>query len=126
MAEPNFEKCTEVANKILGKQTKKVTRVRDLHYDKNIIFDSIQNYAIITNTPLENFLNDTQALSEGCCISLEQRNVFIVLYNSEIQSKEKISRILAREVGHIYLEHKKTTPVEQIEADYFANQLLMA
>lgn len=96
--------------------------VRKLSYDRKIIFDSIQNYSKITKTPLSKFINN-EVLCDGCTIV--GGNIYIVLYNENISNLGRLNWTLAHEVGHIYLGHVSDGPTEEIEAHYFAAQLLM-
>ena len=128
MNKPNFRLCEKLATQLLVRQNLISTRidVRQLNYDKTIIFDSIQNYAAITNTPVETFINpETKLLSEGCCIPMYDEDIYVVLYNDKIQSEEHLNWTLAHEIGHIYLGHKMDSEIEEIEAHFFAAQLLM-
>ena len=126
---PNFTLCKKSATELLLKQDLRSSRinVQNLKYDKRIIFDSIQNYAEITKTPIENLIDpDTRILSDGCCLSAPSSNAFIVLYNDDIDSfYERLNWTLAHEIGHIYLGHKRDSDIEEIEAHFFAAQLLV-
>lgn len=128
MSKPRFSLCEKLATQLLAHQNLFSTRidVQYLRYDKTIVFDSIQNYASVTNTPIEVFINpETQLLSEGCCIPIYDEDIYVVLYNDKIQSEEHLNWTLAHEIGHIYLGHKKDSEIEEIEAHFFAAQLLM-
>lgn len=128
MKKPNFSLCELLATRLLAKQNLTTTRVdvMQLQYDKNIIFDSIQNYCMLTGEPIEKYINETtQLLSEGCTIYNQDLNLYIVLYNDKDQTPEHLNWTLAHEVGHIYMEHTKDSRVEEIEAHFFAAQLLM-
>lgn len=126
MRKPDFEKCTSLATELLAKQNfgDTLINIRMLKYDKSIHIDTIQNYCRITNTSLECFINSkTHALREGCTIIYD--GVYIVLYNEKYQSIEHLNWTLAHEIGHVYLGHKRDEKIEEIEAHYFAAQLLM-
>lgn len=126
MHRPDFEKCTRLATELLAKQNFNDTliSVRKLKYDKSIHIDTIQNYCKITNTSLDCFINSkTHILKEGCTIIYD--GIYIVLYNEKYQSLEHLNWTLAHEIGHIYLDHKIDEKIEEIEAHYFAAQLLM-
>lgn len=128
MNKPNFKLCEKLATQLLAKQNLTSTKinVQNLKYNKTIIFDTIQNYARLTNTPIENFINQkTQLLSEGCCIPIPNDDLYIVLYNDKNQSDEHLNWTLAHEIGHIYLGHKYDSEIQEIEAHFFAAQLLM-
>lgn len=128
MSKPDFEKCTVEATKLLYKQdvSNRILNIQNLTYDKNIVFDSIQNYSQLTCTPLFYFLSeDKQMLRDGCTIYMPKNDLYIILYNAEITYFEHLNWTLAHEIGHIYLGHTKDSDLEEIEAHYFAAQLLM-
>lgn len=128
MAAPNFEKCTELATELLYNQNIKdrVLDIQRLNYgEKTILFDSIQNYAYVTHRPLFDFYcTDKPILRDGCLLIVEN-NIYIVLYNAEINYWEHLNWTLAHEIGHIYLGHTEDGPTEEIEAHFFAAQLFM-
>jgi len=126
LQKPDFEKCTSLATDLLAKQIFNSTFINiiSLNYDKRIYFDTIQNYCEITNTKLECFINKkTNLLKDGCLIVYD--GIYLILYNKKIQSKEHLNWTLAHEIGHIYLGHYNDSKIEEIEAHYFAAQLLM-
>lgn len=126
MNKPDFERCVKTANELLSEQDLfcQMLNVEKLVYDKEIIFDSIQNYSLYTKTPLDFFKSkETQKLIDGC--TLVKNGIHIVLYNSGIDYLEKLNWTLAHEIGHIYLNHENGIGVEEIEAHFFAAQLLM-
>lgn len=128
MSKPDFERCTVEATKLLYKQdvSNRILNIQNLTYDKNIVFDSIQNYCQLTRTPLFYFLSeDKQMLRDGCTIYSPEDDLYIILYNSEITYFEHLNWTLAHEIGHIYLGHTDDGDLEEIEAHYFAAQLLM-
>lgn len=127
-AKPDFNSCVCLATKLLARQSFDTTKIDVLKfkYDKNIIFDTIQNYSRSTNTPLSDYINNkNQMLSEGCCIPLPEYELYIILYNDKVQSREHLNWTLAHEVGHIYCGHRYDTEIQEIEAHFFAAQLLM-
>lgn len=128
MDRPDFEKCTTEATKLLYKQdvSDRILNIQKLNYDKNIMFDSIQDYCQLTRTPLFYFLSENrQMLRDGCTIYVPEHDLYIVLYNVEIRYFEHLNWTLAHEIGHIYLEHTEDGDLEEVEAHYFAAQLMM-
>lgn len=125
LTKPNFSRCEKLATELLARQTLNSSRINIqlLKYDKTIIFDSIQNYCKLTNANLSRFTAEDQLLHEGCFV--KHNDIYIVLYNSKVQSLEHLNWTLAHEIGHISLEHKKDSEIEEIEAHFFAAQLLM-
>ena len=128
MATPDFERCTALATELLYKQNIKdrILNIQRLDYgDKNIIFDTIQNYALLTHRPISDFLTeDNPILKDGCTLVLGN-NTYLVLYNNQINNWEHLNWTLAHEIGHIYMEHTEDGEKEEIEAHFFAAQLFM-
>lgn len=119
----DFKKCQRLATELLANQHLSLTKINvmNLQYDKNILFFSIQDYAQSTNTPLSDyFIKDK--LVDGCTIKKD--DLYIVLYNKDI-CPSRINWTLGHEIGHIYLRHIEDTDKEEIEAHFFAAQLLM-
>lgn len=128
MRKPDFEKCTAEATNLLYKQdiSHRILNVQNLDYDKNIIFDSVQNYCMYTRTPLSIFLSENKRiLKVGCTIYDSKSNYYIVLYNSNVRCFEHLNWTLAHEIGHIYLGHTDDGDTEEVEAHFFASQLFM-
>lgn len=128
MRKPDFERCTNEATKLLYNQdvSNRILNIQRLKYDKNILFDSIQNYCLTTGQPLTNFLSeDKQTLKDGCTLYDRDTNYYIVLYNNEVRYFEHLNWTLGHEIGHIYLGHTKDGDKEEVEAHYFASQLFM-
>lgn len=126
MIKPDFGKCVTEATKLLYNQDTfcQTLDVKTLRYDKNIVFDSIQNYASFSNAPIEFFFSDKKkALKDGCTIVYG--NIYIVLFNNELTNKKRLNWTLAHEIGHIHLGHTKDEDIEEVEAHFFASQLLM-
>ena len=95
--------------------------VRKMNFDKPIIIDTFQNYSKLTNIPLEK-ITAKGKLKDGYTIITD--NVYIILYNIESLYSERLNWTLAHEVGHIYLGHTKDKQKEEIEAHWFAAELL--
>jgi Zn-dependent peptidase ImmA (M78 family) len=95
--------------------------VLKLKFDKQIIFYPMQQYCKECSVDISAFKNDK--FVDGCFIRRKYAN--LILYDETIKSKERINWTLAHEVGHIYLNHKKETYGEDIEANSFAAALLM-
>lgn len=128
MPKPNFDKCTREATKLLYKQTisDRVLNVTDLKYDRNILFDSIQNYCQYTRVPITNFISEEKdTLKDGCTLYDKATGYYVVLYNAGITYFEHRNWTLGHEIGHIYLGHTKDGDIEEVEAHFFASQLFM-
>lgn len=122
---PDFDKCEKAATKLLLTQSPSSlpVDVRSLKYNRPILFDTVQNYSIITQSPVL-FLPGNSILKDGCMI--KARGAHLILYNKSAEKcPERLNWTLAHEVGHAYLGHTKDGPTEEIEANWFAAQLLM-
>lgn len=123
-SKPRFKVCRDRATKLLYQQEclGRALSVRKLIYDKHIVFDTIQNYSDLTGIPEHQLCHSF--LKDGCM--LHRGNVNIVLYDKATFGHwERFNWTLAHEVGHIYMEHQKHGPVEEVEAHFFASQLFM-
>lgn len=121
----NFNRALRVADELICRQKIKGLKINvlNMEYDKkNIIFDTMENYSKVTGAPT-NILSAEGKLKDGYTIATP--GLYLVLYNSEIRSKERINWTIAHEIGHIYLDHDTDGPKEEIEAHFFAAQLLM-
>lgn len=121
---PNFQKCKEEATRLLLSQTSDFpVQIRSLLFSRQIIIDSLQHFSHITKTPLYQFTNQNGLLKNGCTVIMG--SVYLVLYNVKESNLARLNWTLAHEIGHIYLNHKKDGDLEEIEANFFASELLM-
>ena len=94
--------------------------------DREIIIDTIQNYASITGLPANILLHDRRSpLRDGLIIHRKETRLYIVLYNEDIVMPERLRFTLAHEIGHIFLGHTCDCDANEYEANTFAAQLLM-
>lgn len=121
---PDFSIAQNKASELLAYQDSidslriNVARLK-FHY--KIHFDSLQNYCYFTNQSFQQMGFDKT--ENGCVVQLSE-NEFLILYNAN-HSHERINWTLAHEIGHIYLGHQADGTKEEIEAHFFAAQLLM-
>lgn len=95
--------------------------IRKMTFDKPIVIDTYQNYAQLTGITAD-MLSPASSLKDGYTIISE--DLYIVLYNDEILNQEHLNWTLAHEIGHIYLGHTEDGPKEEVEAHWFAAELL--
>jgi len=123
--QPDFSLCTLKANELLV-----TLDVCKLPIDftkisipgKNIIFDTMQNYASLTNVPLSS-LTVNGKFNDAYYIPYDGIN--LILYNKDISSDTRIYWSIAHELGHIFLDHTSDGPTEETEANFFASKLLV-
>lgn len=124
----NFYRIKEEANKLLLYQKRLDTHfdVRELQFpEKRIMFDSLQNYASVTGLPLSILLHDrTSPIRDGVRIYVPEHDLHLILYNEDICCAERLRFTLAHETAHVILEHTEECEVAELEADFFAAQLL--
>lgn len=95
--------------------------VLKMEFNKNIIIDTYQHYSKITGVPLNKMFAEGY-LEDGYTIPYKEK--FIVLYNKDYSNKEHTNWTLAHEIGHIYLGHLHDGAKEEVEAHWFAAELL--
>ena len=93
---------------------------RGLIYDRNIAFDTMENYCRRTNQIRAELVS--AASPDGLMIRVGDR--YIILYNEKSPPSRRMFT-LAHEVGHIYLCHDNDSPEHERQANFFAAQLLM-
>lgn len=123
---PRFKLCNELASKVLANQTglTAMVDVTKLKYENNIVIDSIQNFCKITKLDFNTLMRVAhKTIDDGCLIKWDGFN--FILYNAKTRSKKRINWTIAHEVGHIYLGHRVDGDQEEVEAHFFAAQLLM-
>lgn len=124
---PNFDRCEKLATSLLLKQKSfSSTRIKvtDLQFDYNIVFDTFLHYCQITGTPTYAFFIPGTMVYRDC-ITIKRGHIYIILYNSFDNNYARRNWSITHEIGHIYLGHKTDDPLEEIEANFFAAQLLM-
>ena len=120
---PNFSRCEQAATKLLLCQPKPSLSVdvRRLKFSKMILFDTFAHYGAITGLSKEKLTGGQ--MRDGCLVS--NGKVSLILYEDQGKSRRRLNWTLAHEVGHVYLGHQQDGELEEVEAHYFASQLLM-
>lgn len=121
---PDFDKAGHRARQLRIAQSNSdlALDVRKMEFDLPIIIDTFQNYASITGIPLSK-LFPCDGLKDGYTIIA--KGVYVVLYDDRhTYGRERLNWTLAHEIGHIYLGHNQDGKNEEIEAHWFAAELL--
>lgn len=120
---PDFERAQNAATDLLLKQDIDglYVDIRKFTFDRPIIIDSVQNYARVTQRPVMDFICEQ---FDGCCVVKHPRCSIILYDDRELNECRKHWGIV-HEVGHIYLEHDQDQRIEEIEAHFFAAQIIM-
>lgn len=121
---PDFEKAQNLATELLLKQScnSLMIDVCHLKFDKKIIIDTMQSYCNVTNSCLSDYTCDGYS---GSYVLKLNNGTHIILYDDDNDYFERKHWGIAHEIGHIYLGHKTDGKKEEIEAHFFAAQLLM-
>lgn len=121
---PDFAKAQDAATKLLLLQniSSLFIDVRKFIFDRNIIIDSIQNYSAIVNRPVADFVCNQFS---GCGLIKHPSGWNIILYDDSEVNQERKHWGIAHEIGHVYCDHEKDEAAEEIEAHYFAAQIVM-
>lgn len=121
---PEFGKAQLEATKLLLKQniTDLHIDVKDFIYDKNVIIDSVQHYAEAVKRDISCFT--TEEFNGSCVIKYDNLDLYVVLYDEDEPNERKKHWGIAHEIGHIYLGHTKDGEKEEIEAHFFAAQIV--
>lgn len=121
---PDFSTAQNKASELLAYQDSIDSlriNVARLKFPFKIYFDSLQNYCYFTQRSFSQLGFDK--IENGCVIQLSV-DEYLILYNAK-HSHERINWTLAHEIGHIFLGHHSDSEKEEIEAHFFAAQLLM-
>ncbi|MBR5496301.1 MAG: ImmA/IrrE family metallo-endopeptidase [Oscillospiraceae bacterium] len=121
MIKPDFNKAVKLATKLLARQTfeKPCISVKELKLGNSVMFDTFENYKRITNAPIP--CQSDSACGVTVCLGKK----FLILYNEKERNQKRLNWTLAHELGHICLRHECDGDVQEIEANFFAAQLLM-
>lgn len=120
---PGFDKAQNAATDLLNKQylDSLSIDVRTFQFDRRIIIDSLQSYAAKTGQQVTDLI--CSAFSGSYVVKHPRCN--LILYDEREKNECRKHWGIAHEVGHIYLGHENDGATEEIEAHFFAAQLIM-
>ena len=119
---PNFALAQDTATRLLLKQTIDgfYIDVRKLQLRDDIIIDTVQHYSAVTATPL----SELRCPGLEGAFTIRKYGKNIILYDDAVSNEQRKHWGIVHEVGHIYLGHTNDDRIEEIEAHFFAAQLL--
>ena len=120
---PDFDRAEFLARelRLSQKNNNLPLDVTEMTFDLPIIIDTFENYSYITKTPISKLtINDS--LKDGYTVCSD--GVYIVLYCNKTVYDERLNWTLAHEIGHIYLNNSHDGNIEEVEAHWFAAELL--
>lgn len=119
---PDFDRAQNAATELLLRQniTGLFVDVRNFTFDRRIIIDTVQHYASVTHRPVSDFTCDEFS---GCCV-LRHLRCSVILYDNMEENEPRKHWGITHEVGHVYLNHENDGGINEIEAHFFAAQIV--
>lgn len=123
MKTPDFDAAKYAAANLLLQQNITQLRfdIRQFHFDRKIIIDSIQRYSQITHRPPSDFMGDG---IEGVYNVNLSNGYALILYDDTCSNSRRKHWGIVHEVGHIYREHIDDSSANEVEAHFFAAELV--
>ena len=123
MDTPDFDAAKSAAVNLLLQQsiTELNFDVRKFHFDRKILIDSIQRYSRIVNRNPSEFMGDG---IEGTYNVNLSNGYSLILYDDSCPNARRKHWGITHEVGHVYREHTEDSRNNEIEAHFFAAELV--
>lgn len=123
-SKPNFDMAEHLARelRLLQPHSNLALNMLEMDFDRDIYFETFENYVELTRISTEELTNFGR-LDDGYTIKCGNTN--LILYHKTRNISPRLNWTLAHEVGHIYLNHRKDSDIEEVEAHWFAAELLM-
>lgn len=118
---PDFDRAQNTATLFLLQQnlSSLYIDVRNFKLPPNTFIESMQNFCSMTGASIE----DLRAINEGACL-LRQAGSEIILYDDEISNEQRKHWGIIHELGHAFLGHPNDSRAFEIEAHFFAAQVV--
>lgn len=119
---PNFEKAQNMATRLLLEQNldSLFIDVRKFMFSNNITIDSMQNFCNLTGYPISDLkVNNI----DGACTLIRGKHR-ILLYDDSVSNDARKHWGIIHELGHVYLGHTCDDSKSEIEAHFFAAQIV--
>ncbi len=119
---PDFNRAQDTATALLVQQNlcSLYIDVRDFCLPANIIIDSVQNFCKCTGQSISDF--SAKNLDGACTIKRSGKS--IILYDDDISYVPRKHWGIVHELGHVYLGHTSDDRNSEIEAHFFAAQIV--
>ena len=120
---PDFDKAQDAATKLLLQQniSSLSIDVKTFILPGNIFIDSMQNFCKLSGLSINELPKER---IDGACV-LRDRGIVIILYDETIGNEQRKHWGIVHELGHVMLDHTKDDQKEEIEAHFFAAQIVM-
>ena len=122
---PKFERAGKLAKelRLLQPTSNLALDVLSMEFDRYVYFDTFEAYSKLTNVPLDK-LTMNGKLNDGYTVRLHG-GINLILYYEKNKGNPRLNWTLAHEIGHIYLNHDNDGRNQEVEAHWFAAELLM-
>lgn len=119
---PDFDRAQNAATELLLQQdiTSLCVDARNFVLPKDIIIDSMQNFSALSQYPISELRSRH---IDGACL-LRQGDYRIILYDDTISNEQRKHWGIVHELGHAYMNHTSDDKNAEIEAHFFAAQLV--
>jgi hypothetical protein len=119
---PDFDFAQNTATKLLLSQniSELFIDIRNFQLRSDIIIDTMQHYSVTTGVPLP----ELQECAIQGAITLSKYGKHLILYDDLVENERRKHWGIAHEVGHVYLDHANDSAKEEIEAHFFAAQVI--
>lgn len=120
---PDFDKAQDTATRLLLNQNIQslYIDVRKFALPADYYIESMQNFCAATGLPISEL--HIKHLDGACLI--KQGPVRIILYDDTIANEQRKHWGIVHELGHAFLDHNNDEGVAEIEAHFFAAQIVM-
>lgn len=118
---PDFDRAQNTATRFLLQQEldSLYIDIRKLKLPPNTFTESMQKFCLMTGASIGELRN----INEGACL-LKQDGCIIILYDDEIPNEQRKHWGIAHELGHALLGHISDDRDSEIEAHFFAAQIV--
>lgn len=120
----NFDDIVGKANEILILQ-KKLTFPLDIFNLKTNYNIKILSFTDLANSNSCSYNEIVLLADESDAFKFEKSGIILIAYNEKILNKNRIRWSIAHEYGHVILNHKNQSDQNEIEANFFAANLLL-
>ena len=119
---PDFDRAQNAATELLLNQTidSLYLDARNFILPDGIIIDTVQNFSELTQCPITELGIGS---IDGACL-LQQGSHQIILYDDTIRNEQRKHWGIIHELGHACLGHSRDDRKDEIEAHFFAAQLV--
>ncbi len=123
-SKPDFDAAERLARELRLMQPNDdfALDVLKMDFDREIYFETFENYAKLVGISADELTNFGQ-IKDG--YTVKHKNAYIIFYYEAPFISPRLNWTLAHEIGHIYLNHSEDGEIEEIEAHWFAAELLM-